>query len=212
MDRPHGPSGLLTEAQELDLIRRAQEGDSKAEDALIRAFMPLIETTSKRMAKQAYKAGSRDTRREDFMSDAMAAALIAIRKYTPGLGCRLGSYIIQRSIWYVGEGGLTHEIISSYTPESPVEDENTDATSSSGINPERIVAGRALLASVMNEIDNLRGRGPDVVRWKTIDGLTYQQIGDRLGISMQRADQIYQHAMTELRERLGDKMADIVST
>lgn len=212
MDRPHGPSGLLTEAQELDLIGKAQAGDGKAEDALIRAFMPLIQSISKRMADTARRAGSRGARSEDYLSDAMQVALTAIRAYRPGLGARLGYYIMKRSQWYISSGGLTHEIITVQTQAGPEEGENLDNSSSSGIDPARVAADRGLLADVLAEFDKLPGHEADVVRWKSMHGLTYGEIGSRLGVSSQRAAKIFNVGMGRLRNRLGSKLTDIVST
>lgn len=201
----------LTEAQELDLIRRAQAGDTLAEEALIRAFMPAIRSVASMMAQRARAAGAGGVTQDEMLSDAMGSALTAIRAYRPGLGARLGSYILQRGRWYVGEGGITHVVSSGRVEEVTYETE-VDTTSSVGMNPETVAGDRMLLRSVMSEIDAMPGRAAEVIRSHMLDGLTFREIGEKLGVSTQRAAKILEDAMRDLRSRLGDRLSDISST
>ena len=183
---------MLTHEEELSLIRSAQAGSRRAEDRLIRAFIPKIKALAAAQSKRS--ALSRD----EAESDAMMAALKAIRTYDESRGARLCTWIalVYRDVAWtafrserarkdgVGLVVETHEI----------EDENATSV-------EQGLHWSGAARGLETFLATIKDRDARIFRSR-IEGDVLREIADREGLSVERTRFIFEEVKAKARVSL----------
>jgi RNA polymerase sigma factor (sigma-70 family) len=89
---------FISADQERDLARRYRQGDKKAGDQLVCAYMPLVKRVAGKFGRKF--ASKLFGFREDLVSVGWVGLMKAVRNYDPDRGARLGTYAIK---WIVAE-------------------------------------------------------------------------------------------------------------
>lgn len=116
----------------------------------------------------------------------------ALRGFDASRGVSFKTYAASRIRWHICIGaGLTRQgwppaVLALDHPVRPV------VVAAPVELPESNLAVAEMLAAVP-------GRTADVLRWRALDGEGFATIGQRLGVSRQRAEQIYQAGLRALR-------------
>jgi RNA polymerase primary sigma factor len=84
---PERSAALLERHVELDLIRKAQAGDSRAQQRLVEANLRLVHAQARR-----YRCRSHSL--EDLVQEGVVGLVMAIRRFDPHRGCRLSTYAL----------------------------------------------------------------------------------------------------------------------
>lgn len=183
---------MLTHEEELSLIRDAQAGSRRAEDRLIRAFMPKIKALAAAQSKRS------PVGRDEAESDAMMAALKAIRTYDESRGARLCTWIalVYRDVAWTAfrserarkdDGGLVVE-----TPE--IADENA-------ISAEQKLHWSGAARGLEAFLTTVKERDARIFRAR-IDGDVLREIADREGLSIERTRFIFEEVKAKARVSL----------
>lgn len=217
---------FLTRDEEYALIARAQAGDITARNTLIERNLGLIHGEARKAARHSRMDG------DELLGVAVGAFILCIEKFDFSRGCRLSTPAVvamrnsAHRAAYESFGSI--RVSGSYCSPSMTErlspqclEEITRARSAKSIytritndcgdlqtiaesipfrEEERDGAG-VPWHEVAKQIDLLPPRHKAVVQMKAT--LHFGQIGEALGVSRQRAKQIYDRAVEMIREGLG---------
>ena len=211
----------ITAEHEAELIVRAQTGDRKAADALVRAYEPLAAgMAAKRHAKTGLEF-------DDLAQAARMGLWIAVPKFDLSKGYRFSTY----ARWVIGsaltaEVGKTMTMIhiprddrragleGSLKPDAQADfqrahvpaldvEEHT-VTSNAEVELFQLIHGRQTAARVREAVATLEDRERYIVEQTMLANpkRTLDSVGEELGISRQRTKQIRDDAYGRLRKRL----------
>lgn len=171
--------------------RRAASAPPPAE-ADVQQWLPLVQWCLGR-AWGSIPAHCRPSDGPSALLDAGTEGLVrALRGFDASRGVSFKTYAASRIRWHILIGaGLTRKgwPPAPLTLDDPLRPLPVAAVVTS---PESNLAVAEMLATVPD-------RTADVLRWRAIDGESFATIGMRLGVSRQRAEQVYQAGLRQLR-------------
>lgn len=194
--------GPAVTGADADLREKAGQGDQAAQDELLKKTLPLLKRRI-----EAKLRGNPELQEEMF-AEASHKLLASLRKtgqkggYDPAFP--LENYVSR----------LAHNVIGHYFRDprnkgkvsiGPTEEGEPGLDpAGSGASPDEEVSAGERTKGVSDAVKKLPERDQAVVKW-FMDGLTFDEIGTKLGVSKARAHQIYKVALKALRTDLGDK-------
>ena len=189
----------MSEADELSLIRRAQEGDRSAFDALIR----LHDKNVLRLALQL--AGSPEEAR-DLYQEAFLKVYRSIRQFR--LEAKFSTWL-HRVVMNVCLDHLRRQKTRKEVPVPPPEDGETEFLQTvpderPTLNPERSVHSQEIGYRIQAALEHLNPRERMVFELKHYQGLKLRAIGDICNTSEQTVKNCLFRATQKLRTELGD--------
>ena len=87
-------AGTLDRDSELDLIRRAQDGDRGAAERIATAFQPLVASIASRYSSAELPVG-------DLVQEGNVGLVLALRKFDPGKRCRFSTFARPAITWKI---------------------------------------------------------------------------------------------------------------
>lgn len=188
---------LLTREEELDLARRAKAGDQDAANTLVERNLRLVYKLASRYGKHLDTRARVDI--DDLIQEGTIGLMIAVRKYDPERGVKLGTY----ATWWVRQ--MICRTIQRVQPAGP--DREGHITERQA---EQLADPRSLPVAEVDAEDLLRlcrflpALWRDIVEWTFgLAGqkpLSNREIAARLGLSRSRVWQLSRKAMQRLRQ------------
>jgi len=196
----------IDESTSLELARRAAEGDSDAEEALVSKYARLV-----RACARPYFLAGGDS--EDLIQEGMLGLLSAVRAYDPLKGVKFSTYAefcVKRRIYSAirSASGYKHTPLNSYISlESPQLDENNTPSARFLRDPEDFVIARESAGEVERLLYGALSRFESGVLELFLEGMSYKDMAVRLGKSSKSVD----NAVQRIRKKLA-LILDQVST
>jgi len=172
--------------QETELIKRAQDGDGEAFNALIGKYEKRIYNTAYKFMRNEYDA-------QDAAQDAIIKLYSNLRKF---------SFNSAFSTWmYRVTANTCLDMLRRRKPETGIEEFERMALSADG-NPAEETVNRELGESIKNAIRKLPEKYIPVIVLKDMEGLKYEEIADALHISVGTVKSRISRAREKLRDIL----------
>lgn len=198
----------------LALIRRAQAGDTQAEDVLVRESEALCVSVASRYIERA--CGRLEL--EDLIQLARLGLLQAIRRFDPSRDCALSTYAVgwmkQRVTRAIGNSELIRRPIHRqlFSEHIPVLSLDREFVCEDGIGnlldiiaADTDVEDEAVTAVWITELlSELSEREREAVVMHYVDGLTLAEIGQRIGLSREGARRVVERGVKRLKVRVQD--------
>jgi RNA polymerase sigma factor (sigma-70 family) len=221
------PTKNLPREVQLELVQRAQAGDRRARDTLIRTNVGLVRAGVSRWRK--FLQGHE----EDAFQDGLMGLNHAIDRYEAhrgtalstiavpwisqhilrGLHNRNGAFRVPVHVWDSDRARAMRLTATPVSLDSPVrEDAETtrlDLTPSPTPGPEEQVAAESSRAEararIAEALEGMREREREVIEWRYLADapLVLREVGERWGVTRTRAEQVEKGALRELARRLG---------
>jgi RNA polymerase sigma factor (sigma-70 family) len=172
--------------------RRAASAPPPSE-AAVAQWLPLVHWCLGR-AWGSIPAHCRPSEGPGALLDAGTEGLVrALRGFDADRGVTFKTYATSRIRWHVLIGaGLTRQGWPPVAPLTLDDPERPVPVAAAVESPESTLAVAEMLAAVPE-------RTAAVLRWRAVDGERFATIGARLGVSRQRAEQLYQAGLRHLR-------------
>jgi RNA polymerase sigma factor (sigma-70 family) len=206
---------------DLGLIERAQQGDEKAMARLLtenRAFVAYI--------CQRYLRHAPEHAHDDIIAAGLMGLVIAIRDFDQSRGVKLSTYAWHRIRAEARVAAIELQNVVTYrvqrergsqrqfgprhsSLDAPIR-ADSDMTFVDVLPDDDALSGddAAMAAQLRDYIAMLPPKRRDVIRIVFGEDQNFQAVGDRLGISRERARQIYESALAMLRARYADRAVE----
>jgi RNA polymerase sporulation-specific sigma factor len=186
----------------LALTKKAADGDSNAEEALVSEYARLVRAC----ARPYFRAGGDS---EDLIQEGMLGLLSAIRTFDPIKGVKFSTYAefcVRRRIYSAirSAAGYKHTPLNSYISlESPQLDENSARSACFLRDPEDFVIARESAIEVEKLLNGALSRFESSVLELFLDGMSYKDMAARMGKSSKSVDNAVQRIRKKLAQILG---------
>ncbi|MDE0882596.1 MAG: sigma-70 family RNA polymerase sigma factor [Myxococcota bacterium] len=179
------------------LLRRAQEGDEQALEALLRSVQPQLYRFSMKMCRQTQDA-------EDVLQDSMLAMARSFRDFRGNSSFSTWLFTIARSFC------IKKRRKAKFAPKHEESLEGLKAFESAGIassdlNPEQQAASNEVWQKVQQGIKQIEPDYREVLILRDIEGLRAKEVAEIVGISVSAVKSRLHRARSELREVLAPK-------
>ena len=188
-----------SDADELSLIRRAQEGDRSAFDALVR----LYDQNVLHLALQV--VGSPEEAR-DLYQEAFLKVYRSIRHFRQEAKFSTWLYRVVMNVCldHLRKQKSRREVLAPQTEEGETEFIQTIADDRPGLDPERATQSVEINARIQSALTRLNPRERMVFELKHYQGLKLRAIGELCNTTEQTAKNCLSRATQKLRLELGD--------
>lgn len=179
----------LKHEEETELFRRMRAGDAAAHTRLVAGYILFAN-------KVARGAAGKNLSDADLMSAAHEGLLKAMTKFKPKLGFRFSTFCVK----YVQ--GMVHRFARDYTRQHKIAHRVFERAPETGVvpTPDEILERKETVARVRAVVASLPKEERKVLNlWMA--GHRFRVIGEKMGFSRQRAQQVYENAMKKLRAR-----------
>jgi RNA polymerase sigma-70 factor (ECF subfamily) len=194
-----GPSSVISEAEELSLIRRAQEGDRPAFDGLVR----LYDKNVLRLALQV--VGSPEEAR-DLYQEAFLKVYRSIRNFRLEAKFSTWLYRIVMNVCFdhLRRQKARREVDARLPEDGETELLQTVPDERPTLDPERAVRSKEINRRIQVALERLNPRERMVFELKHYQGLKLRAIGEICNTSEQTVKNCLFRATQKLRVELGD--------
>lgn len=172
--------------------------------AIVEANLGLVH----KFAQSCHPQGRGSLTLDDLIAEGVFGLIHAARNFDPSRGCKFST----PAVWWIRQAmqravlGKAHMIrIPAYqrgkvsVPVSQADDDWAKVIKDESAGPEDEAIAGEQRAEVAGLLRRLSKQYQDVIRWRFYDGLTLEQIGQRLGISKERVRQIEAKALAIMR-------------
>lgn len=171
-----------------ELVRRAQEGDKSAFEALVRKHQDEVFTLALRLVNKHDLAA-------DVSQEAFIRAWRALPRFRGESAFGTWLYrIVVNTAWTLRKRSRRHQAVSLEEGAFDVRD--------SGVTPEQSGEGAVLRESLQRELELLAPAQRSVVVMKDVYGYSHQEVAESLGISVTAAKVRLHRARKKLRDGL----------
>ena len=171
-----------------ELVRRAQEGDHSAFEALVRKHQDEVFTLSLRLVNKHDLAA-------DVSQEAFIRAWRALPKFRGDAAFSTWLYrIVVNTAWTLRKRSRRHQAV-------PI-DEGALNVMDTGVSPEQSGEGALLRSSLQRELAQLGAGQRAVVVMKDVYGYSHDEVAEALGISVTAAKVRLHRARKKLRDGL----------
>jgi RNA polymerase sigma-70 factor (ECF subfamily) len=182
---------------ENELLRRAQEGDKQALEALLRAVQPQLYRFSMKMCRQTQDA-------EDVLQDSMMAMARSFQDFRGSSSFSTWLFTIARSFC------IKKRRKGKFAPKREESLEGLSANEAAGIatndlNPEQQAANNEVWHKVQQGIKQIEPDYREVLILRDIEGLRAKEVAKIVGISVSAVKSRLHRARADLREVLAPK-------
>ncbi len=197
----------MEEAEELELVKRAQDGDQEA-------FQELVETYQRKVYSICYgmlknKQDSLDVSQEVF---------IKVFKYLENFNHNSSFYTwlyritYNKCIDFIRKQKRRSEVDydDSIQRSTEVEGDDNILPSTLGLDPDRVYGRKELREKMLEALDTLSEKHRTILILREVEGLAYEEMADVLGISkgtvMSRLYHARRYFQDAIKEYLGDSI------
>jgi len=187
----------LDDRASIELARRAAAGNADAEETLVTGYSRLV-----RACARPYFLAGGDS--EDLIQEGMLGLLSAVRTFDPQKGVKFATYAefcVRRRIYSAirSASGNKHTPLNSYISlESPQLDEGNTHSACFLRDPEDSVIARESAGEVERLLYGALSRFESGVLELFLEGMSYKEMGARLG----KSDKSVDNAVQRIRKKL----------
>jgi len=189
----------LVEADERELIRRAQRGDRTAFDALVRLYDHEVLRLALKLVGSPEEA--QDLYQEAFLKVYRSLALF---RFDSRFSTWLYRVVMNVCLDHLRRQKGRSEVQAPSNPESDTEYFQTVADERPELNPERSLKGREIAGRIQSALAHLNPRERMVFELRHYQGMKLRAIGELCGTSEETAKNCLFRATQKLRVALAD--------
>ncbi|HKS97050.1 MAG TPA: sigma-70 family RNA polymerase sigma factor [Terriglobia bacterium] len=189
----------LVEADERELIRRAQRGDRAAFDALVRLYDHEVLRLALKLVGSPEEA--QDLYQEAFLKVYRSLALF---RFDSRFSTWLYRVVMNVCLDHLRRQKGRSEVQPPANPESDTEYFQTVADDRPGLNPERSLKGREIAGRIQSALQGLNPRERMVFELRHYQGMKLRAIGELCGTTEETAKNCLFRATQKLRVALAD--------
>lgn len=189
----------LVEADERELIRRAQRGDRAAFDALVRLYDHEVLHLALKLVGSPEEA--QDLYQEAFLKVYRSLALF---RFDSRFSTWLYRVVMNVCLDHLRRQKGRSEVQPPANPESDTEYFQTVADDRPGLNPERSLKGREIAGRIQSALQGLNPRERMVFELRHYQGMKLRAIGELCGTTEETAKNCLFRATQKLRVALAD--------
>jgi RNA polymerase sigma factor (sigma-70 family) len=186
--------------EDLDLVEAVRAGDDRAFELLFLRYQGPISTYVRRMVRDRGRA-------EDITQEVFIAALRRMRETDREINFRPWIYEIAKNacIDAFRRGRVTNEV--SFDADDALGMSEQGRLAACGAAPETVIDTKLALDNLCGALGGLSQTHHDILVMREFEGLSYREIGDRLGLSQAAVES----TLFRARRRLSEEYEELIS-